>query len=466
MKASKLVQLLEKLDAKGLRRLGEYLNSPIFNKHEEFRNFYERLRKEAPDFAEGKVDREVIWADLYPDQEFDAAKMGHLMSFTLKLAEAWMGFEFYLSDPLLVQIHKVDALNSLDLDKHYRLSERKVQSTLEGDPTRNDEYYLRKFLLANVQTKFFARKRLRSYDASLQEAQDALDIFYIIRKLRLSCELINRQNILSVSYDVKLVDELASFVDRYGFDEVPAVAIYYRILLLLTDPHNEQHFLDLRQLLDQHGDLFSLSDRAEIYAYAQNYCIARVKEGKQVFLKQLFELYQSALENGLLYGEDPLSPWNYKNIASVGLRLGEFEWTRDFIDRCRPYLSPEYQDNAYAYNLANLYYHEGKYSDALKTLAQVEFSDVFYSLDTKKMMLRIYFEQGAIEPLHSLIASFRIFLKRNKLISDRHREAYLNFVEGVQLLQKSKDGNQSSIGDRLSNLQPIVDEDWLLAKAS
>ena len=72
-------------------------------------------------------------------------------------------------------------------------------------------------------------------------------------------------------------------------------------------------------------------------------------------------------------------------------------------------------------------------------LREVEFSDIFFALDAKMMLLKIYFDNGDEEPLNSLITSFKAFLKRNRLISDVMRKTYLNFISFLILLLKNGD---------------------------
>jgi hypothetical protein len=181
----------------------------------------------------------------------------------------------------------------------------------------------------------------------------------------------------------------------------------------------------------------------------------------------LFALYRAALDTGNLLENGSLSAWKYKNIASVGLQLQEFAWVESFIHDYRDKLPEEFRENAFAYNLADLLYHRGEYEQALKNLLKVEFTDVFYSLGTRKMMLMIYFEQGSTEAMLSLISSFRLFLKRNQLISESNRQAYSNFVSLVQAIYRAStsQGDFVKLQAQIVDTQPLVEEAWLLTKA-
>jgi hypothetical protein len=169
-----------------------------------------------------------------------------------------------------------------------------------------------------------------------------------------------------------------------------------------------------------------------------------------------------------LIGDDGfISPWKYKNIISVGIKLGHFASVEHFIDNYKEHLPPDYRDDAYNYNIANLAFHREQYKKALKALLEVQFSDIFYSLDTKKMMLKIYYEQGETEAFISLVAAFRNYLSRNELISDRNRLSYQNFLRAVQALYRlrhEQKGSSATIRALIDGFDSIVDKDWIEAK--
>src|SRR6185295_14912229 len=117
----------------------------------------------------------------------------------------------------------------------------------------------------------------------------------------------------------------------HSYKHVPAVNIYYHILLSQLEPAEEKHFAKLKELITSHYKLFSLAELKNQFVFAMNYCIGKINQGKTGYLKEIFALYQYALENDLMLEEDFLSPWDYKNIITVSLRLKEFKWTEKFI---------------------------------------------------------------------------------------------------------------------------------------
>jgi hypothetical protein len=358
------------------------------------------------------------------------------------------------------------------LDKHYKAHLKRIGQALESRPYRTERYHQINFEVAGIATRYQARRKARTYDRSLLQAVGHLDHYYLTARLRLTCELVNRQSILSETYEARQVDALLAYLDALGPDlpdRVPAVALYHQVLLLLARPEEEAHFPRLKALMDTHLHLVTEPERPELYSYAQNYCIRRIRQGQATYLQELFALYRSGLESGYLLEDGVLSAWKYKNIASVGLRVQEFDptaigWVERFIRDYLPLLPEEFRDTAFAYNQAYLSYTRGDLAKALRYLVQVEFNDVFFSLDTRKMMLMIYYEQDAEEPMLSLIASFRTWLRRNRLISDTNRRAYSNFINLLIAIYKGAESPEA-LQAEIRATRPLVEESWLLKMA-
>lgn len=460
MENSKLIALLKTFSTKELREFNEFVSSPFFNKNEELMQFNEILRKLAPDFQPKKIEREKLFSKMYPGKAYDDKQLNYLMSFTLKLAEQYIGYTQFKKDEIQEKVQILSAYNDRDLEKHYQFIHNQVTKQLEQHPYRNMQFYYLQFLTANISNDHFLKQKIRKYDDRLQMAADHLDQFYLARKLRYCCEMLDRKLSIAADYELHFIDEVVAYVEQNPDMRTPSVAVYYTVLMMLQGAEQE-HFRELKRLIVAHREKFPQADLKDIYGYAINFCIRKVNNGDQSFLEELFNTYNEALEDGTLLEDDRLSPWAYKNIIGVGLRLRLFDRTEQFIREYNGKLAPEFRDNALNYNLAELKYYQGQPDDALAYLNRVEFSDIYYTLDTKKMMLKIYYEQEEIDALYSLISSFKMYLKRTKLVSANNRAAYQNFVQVLSLMIKHDPKYFDDIAGRLKDPEPLGDRQWL-----
>lgn len=467
MHNSKLVALLRTFRAADLRRFEDFLESPYFSKSASLLQLYRALKVAAPEFGPEKCDRYEVWERAHPGKPATEQDIATEMNALLRQAEAFLGMEQYQQHESLRELHVLEAFERRPLEKNFRLQLKRIHQKLEGETARTEEHFWRRYQAAGIEVREMLNRQVRTYDANLQEMVDYLDDFYLISRLRLTCELINRQSILSGNYDTRLAGGLLAYLHNYDHEKVPTMAAYYMVLRLLIGEAGADSFERLSQLLVHDAKAFGDEAWRELFSYAQNYCIRQVRAGEAGYLGALLSLYRSALDSGNLLENGVLSAWKYKNIASVGLRLAEYDWVEEFIHRYKAKLPEDLRENAYSYNLADLHYHRGEYEFALRNLLRVEFTDVFYSLDTRKMMLMIYFEQGETETMLSLISSFRLFLRRNQLISENNRRAYTHFVNLLHAIYRSAnlpDASEKLLA-QITATQPLVEEAWLLEQA-
>lgn len=458
-KRSKLPELLELLDWRDIIALRKYVASPFFNENPLLPLLLEH-------HLEGTPEPEMIWKVLFPDQPYKDLKLRHLRSELLRLVEGFLAIREIRKREQLMQTQLLIALRKKKAGALYEFTWRKVMRR-QDDGGRGSDFYLDRYLIQSEHNIYLEHRSQRSGATHLQATVDGLDTFYLFSKLKYSCTILNNRKVVDVDYENLLLEEILSHLRKRNYDHIPGIAIYFRIYEMLTEPHLDIHFSQLKQLLAAHIDTFTKSEARDMFAFALNHCIGRINKGQSDYLGEILELYQQGLDQEILIENGQISPWDYKNIVVVGLRREEFAWTETFIRTYKEKIPESFRENAYTYNLAKFYFYKHEYSQVLKLLQQVEYEDVFYNLDSKVMLLKVYYEMEEIEALDSLIDSFRTFLGRNKLISAHHRRNYLNLTRFVKKLSRvnQKDAEKLNLlRKEIEATEQVADIDWLRGK--
>ena len=350
--------------------------------------------------------------------------------------------------------------------KAYNTHRLSFETEKSSSPLRDISYYQHCYESELIHLVHATAGMKREEKSNIGETVEYLDRFYLARKLQLCCEIFNVRNVLSVEYKVFLLDEILSHLKNKSYEDTPVIRIYYQVLMTLLESENENHFHNLRRLLEIHAGKFSLKELREMYQYVLNYCIKKINLGEIAWQKTLFEIYKITIENKALMAEGHLSHWDYKNIVTISLRLKEYDWANHFIHHYKKELLPAERENAFTYNLANLHFNTGEYSKAMKLLQKVEFTDVYYQLDSKSILLKTYFELEETESFFYHATAFRVFLRRNKLISDYQRTIYLNLIRySSQLLRAiGVKRKVNIIKKKIEENKNIADLNWLLKK--
>ncbi len=431
MNNSKLVELYKTLATIEKKQFGLYVNSPFFNTNRQVIRLNQYIHSAIETNKEDQLDKTKTFIHLFGKGKYDKQKVSTVMTFLMSLLENFISQQKIDKKHFLQKEQLLIELRERNLDKHFISNSNDYHTKLQKKEIQDSNYFYEHYVLERELDQFFLKKAVRKNDESLQHMSDNLDTFYLSEKLKNLCEMVNRKNIIGAEYDLKLLKELLAYIheNTQHFRTIPAVYIYYKILLLLLESEKPLHFTELKQALDKCHKLFSKEEAQLMYLYPQNYCIKKINSGKSEYLLELFSINEALLTGEIIFEGKYLSQWDYKNMISVGLKLNKFEWTKGFIEQYKIRMAPEFRQNAYEYNLALFHFAKKDFKSALKLLQLVEFTDVFYHIGSKSMLLKIYYESEEVESFYSLVDAFKVYLVRNKKISVYQRQMYQNLLK-------------------------------------
>ena len=454
MRDSKLVKTFGLLEPNERLRFGEYVRSPYFNKHERLIQLADILVAAAPDFEGEQLSRLNLSKQIFGTDQLEYQKLSDLFTYLYRLLEKFIAQQAYDNDSAIKQNLLLASFRKKGMDRQFeQLTEKRtVPVSFIAEERMMEDYKLHK-----ERDLYFTAKDSRTKDKSIEQKALALDRFYLVAKLKSCCEMLNRQNIVREQYRIDFLDEILQLAQLHAAQEkpMPEILVYHCIALTIIDNSKEAHYHRLTQLLDSNASVMEADEVRSMYDFAQNYCIKKINTGRSDYLREIFELYKSLLANGLILADGQLSQWDYKNIVTVACRLQEFGWSEQFLNQYKDKLPEQDRENAYAYNLASMYYSGKEFGKAMKLLQEVTFTDVYYGLGARSLLLKIYYEAWEMDPLYSLFESFRTYLRRNDMVSEYQFKAHMNLVK---LTHKLADLKVSMISSRKETVAKDLDK--------
>jgi hypothetical protein len=430
MKHSKLVTVISELSAWELRHLSDFVHSPFFNKHERLTVLLDLIVGSAPTFAEADLDRYTVYAQVFQETRFDEQKYKDLLSLGMKLFKSFLSFYRLRKDEYKQGLALLEEMEDRKWEGEFNKTRLGLEKAIDAQPEQLQEISLRHLRLQEVYINFLGAGKDRKVEDSVRTASAHLDTYYIVYRLKLGVEMANRKNVVGQEFDLGLLGPVLSYLRAHAekVEKNIGVRIYLLLYQVLTEQDAAAPFEDLVAIL--HGGItqFHIVERREIYGYAINFCIQQINRGQDQYLSGMIDLYQHALDDETLLHEGWLSQWDYKNIVTSGLKAKRFDWCAQFIDQYKGKIEPGARENAYTYNLASLHLEQGDYKSALKLLQHVEFSDQFYHLGAKVMLLKSYYELQEHEALLHLCETFRMYLKRHTDLSKYHQTINMNLI--------------------------------------
>lgn len=473
MKDAKLLELLRKYPLRRLNKFAEYVHSPYFNKRPMLGKLFDYLLLCAPDFSDAhRLNKDTIFRHLQPDKQPDVAALHRWFSELLQLFYDFLALQVWQQQPVRRHLLVLRELRKQKADHAYDLVLRDCQQDLQ-DPRQlpqSERQYAQYELHRELDARFIDNGG-RQYDPNLQAKNDALDAFFISEKLKMACDMANRNIVVKANYQCTLLDALQTHIAQTALQEQPYIQLYQTILKMRqTDDEND--YKQLKQLLLQYSQQFTIAEQTDMYGYALNFAIQQINKGKPEYYREAFDHYRLMVENRLIFVDDYLPAWDYKNIVTIALRLEEYGWTEQFIRDYRPFLPADMRENAYRYNLASYYYAIGKCGEALQALHNVEFTDATYQIGAKMIQLKSYYQLREGEALRSLANSFEALLRRHKNLSDYWKESNLNCVKlahrlynllekkGILSAKKWQE-EQEKMAQALRETSPLANKPWL-----
>ncbi|MEM7106310.1 MAG: hypothetical protein AAF502_24485 [Bacteroidota bacterium] len=467
MENSKLLILFQNLSARELIAFDRFVRSPYFNEHPRMVKIFEILWEFRQNDAFDTFSKMDIFNAVFGALPYDDGKFRHLMSDLLKLIEEFLVIHHFRKDKSGFQLNLLERYNERGLNKHFKGTKILTERYLGEEGVKDARYYFRHFRTESELYLHFVAQRKRDFAESLEKSGLYLDTFYIAEKLRICCVMLNNESILGSEYQIPMFEEVLVHLNQNTYEDVPAIKIYYAILNTFLDEQNQElHFLEAWDLLKQYSQQFTKIEAYDMHIYVLNFCIRRINQSGD-YLRMSLDIYQSMIEKGIIVRRDFLSPWTFKNIIVIGLRLGEIEWVGEFMQAFKDQIVPEYRENAYVYNLAYFNFYQKNYDKVLELLQKVEYDDVFYNLDSKALLLKSYYELGEFEALYSLMDSFRVFLRRKKNISERHKRNFSNLIRFTRKATRILPGQKkraSSLLEQINATEQIADKAWVKEK--
>lgn len=466
MLESKVIHVLRTFSRSELGRWRDFVRSPYHNKNKYVIALAQFLEKRYPSFHPAKTTKERAFAFIFPQLKYNDLRLRHLLSLLLKVTEEFLAVQSTRQNRVNKNIGLMETFSKRNLSKHFETSGREVLQLQQNKKEQDVFHYYQQYRIYLQREWFLDQKDSRRKITGFQKVSDNLDAFYLINKLKQCCVMVNHHNVFGQQYELKLMDEVLNHLKTNKYD-IPLLNLYHMGLLTLIEPQDEKHFFALKDSLEKNKGTIPKDEAAALHAIARNYSIKRLNTGNEKYVKELFDLYKLGLTSKVLLDDKGvILPGTYKNVIAVGLKLKDYKWTEKFIREYSKQLDEHYQKDFFNYNLAKLYFEKKEHNKVIEMLREVEFKDIFITVDARTLLIKTYYELDEFETLGSQLDSFRQFVARKKGLA-YHSKNYLNTIrftrQLMQLLPRDKKPAEN-LRKKIESEAMLTEKAWLLEK--
>ncbi len=456
MRKTKVYSMLEHFDKYEQNRCRKYIISPYFNSDETLVKLYEIILEDINTDASNEFTKEQVWNRLNCKKAFDDVRLRKYFSDLLKLIEGYLVQEMFNNSALQKANTLLEAIKEKKYEPLHRRAVRNIKSKFQKSNNKSAVHFYHKYKFEDTYNDLANFNLHRDLKGNYEEISYNLDQFYIAEKLRIYLNTLVRQS--SHSYDLKFIAHIDTFFEEEDITYFePVVQVYYLIFKSYQNPEEDQYYVSSKAALLTLEHHLTLEESYHLYVALINYCITKINVGKNQYFKELFDLYSKMIENESIFFEGYLSPWHFKNIILSALRLSEFNWGIEFIEKYSRNLPVEFRDNAVTFNLARIYFEKKEYDKVISLLREVEYDDMSYNINSKTMLLMTYYDTEEIEPLYSLMDSFRVYLNRHNEIPEQRKNYYKNLIKFTKRLTKILPNDQKVIDKLKKEIEQTPD---------
>jgi hypothetical protein len=486
MQESQLMQTFQSLTRQDRRALRLFVRSPFHNTREDVIRLFDFLDA-TMDSVDRDMRKETVFAAVFTEGGvFDAKKLNYAFSFLDKVVREYLIINQLQNEPLESDLLLQKAFILRGADKPAAKALTTARQNFAAQPMQNAAAHYHDFRLHRSLYDFNSWRE-RSDDTSLQESADAFTAFSVAEVLQQGCSMLTQQAFSKRTYRLPLLETALAIAEGFvlgqntdgtsrnsregdtpsklsGYQAVRAYFHAYQSLSKDDDSTTQHvHFQELRNILEQNWQQFPVEEMRGLYLMAINFCIKKLNRGEVVYGREVWGIYKIGLQNRLLFENNQLSPYTYKNTMMAAMKAGEMDWVATFLDEYKPFLPPQDREMIYKYNKALYFFRKKDYTSAMTLLQTAHLREVLFNLDARRLLARIYFELNETAALDSLIESSKIYLHRQKGIG-YHREMYLNFFKILEILLKTEPKKTKLLRGMIEETKYLAEREWLLEK--
>jgi hypothetical protein len=442
------------------KSFGLYIESPFFKVNQNIRSLHQLIILNRSKLATLKDEK--VFKSIYPNQKFKLSKLRYLYSDYNKVIEEFLAINTLSEKEELRELLTYEGLinhgpEKIVISKEKALKKKLYDSTIQRGKYRKE--------LEELSYSFHAEHQSLQINNNLQDLSNAIDQDFIYHKLKFSCELLTRKEVLSKDYDFSFLEAIVQYANQRLKPDQPVLYAYFKLIDLIQDPKDESYFY-IKDYLREEQEAIPKTDLMDMHVFIINYAIKQSNLGRLEFQRQLFEIYDHLLRNEIITINDQLSIHNFKNISTTALLLKEYAWLDQFSEQFKERVDYVYRKSSFAFNKARVSFQRGDFSSAIKHLSQMEHTDLYYDLGERILWIKIYFELSEYDLFYANINSFQIYLNRNKVISEYQKSLYKAFIKWLKRLYAYREGKTRYLKQWLEELKNsnVADKTWILGK--
>jgi len=472
----KIFKLLNALSKDELKLLRKAVQSPLLNTNKSVIQLFELLRKLHPNFEDSMAVKRKLFKKLFPKDPYYDHKLRRLFFELTKIIEQLLLQLHNEANPFERRKQLATIYNQRGIDALFQKETNDLLVELEERTPKGINHYQDGLQLLIAKYIHPAHDKYKLVDDTLKKADECLDTYFILYKLRLTIAINARTNLLNEVYNYRFLNSIKKEREQEFLAENLLVDFYIQAVDLMTGNKNVDFFQYEKELFE-HITEFDLLDQKFLFDAGLSVAHRRKRESGGVEYEHApLKWLRFGLKHELIMDAGILPEAKFANIIIGGCHAGEFDWVKNFMDT--------YQSKLKVTDIeSTILYYKGVISflqkDWDKTLELLNLSSkkAIYPPRIRTILARTLFEKFLLDDsyLDSLLANlqaFEVYIRRDKYFTEGRLDSHLKFVLILRLLAKKIFAHQKKETIKQWFIKAIADtpiiqsKKWLMEKVA
>lgn len=455
MRKAKITECIASLSEEELNAFKLYMENAIQKKDSPAYKLFSILIKLYPDFNETFIERKKVFSKIFKNEPFNENKLFKLQTELTKYFEQFILTYYYFKDAIKQQFDLLCFYQQKNLDKYFSITLREIKDTLNKLPESSIKYWY----------KYRIEEQLVIYNQKNDERQtDYQPVIDTVFEFS-ETELLRWKNISATN------------LFTVEAEHHPTSLLYFahNFLHALLNDESEENFHNIYQWSDKYLDKFEKEYAREILIGQINFCIKKINRGDLPYYRHALNVFNLCIRLNVI--TDPngfITVATYKNYITTALKLGETQIAKKFLDAYHPYLDPVFAEEVYAFNKANIAFEEKKYDDVSILIININFKDIFYKLNARRLLAKTYFELSKInatyfELQYNTLNAFKKHIYTLDGLPEVYLDAnknFINFTLRLSNVAPDKKQHKLKILNEIKSCGRLAEREWLMEKCA
>jgi hypothetical protein len=476
MRDSKLIETLKILTSDEINQVRNLLCSDWIIKgipQKEALQLFNYILKYQEDWDSEQLSKELALHAIYGKKQTNTSKIIKNMTNLMAVIEYLIGSN--------IRNTALQPLGSnLNLAEFYIL--RGLAPRSEIFLKRAEEFFETKKELSIKKEEFFSKfleEILTTIDSSkkvtisLENVIKQHKIIALLRNLELITKLVYPKIIFDKSSE-NIFDDIILYLEQYPeLKENVLIRLYSLSLLMAKNLYSNEniYYQEYKKLLREVEDSLAEETAKALFSMERSYLVKVYNiNPNDTYSNLLFTMYKEQLKKGYLLIEGIFPKGIALNIMTIAIKNNDSECLLELLTVWKNQIgTPSEREEILSFCWANFYFLTKDFQKA-NDYIKISYLDLDFIINTRRMKIKILFEQNETVALTYEIESFKVFIFRQfkkEILSENKYVLNNNFIDNlkhiVNLSHQRNDAKKIKLLEKVES-QKCTDKEWLLSK--